>query len=128
MTKRLYNFLPGNRPDPAINPSFLEELKVKCPRSGDVNVRIAIDEGSERRFDMHILQNIRNGFGVLESDARLNDDQTTKTIIDSYFGLLNPLFGPSFELDFVESIVKMGKIGVKLGFEGDIRRTCTPFN
>ncbi|KAF3434955.1 hypothetical protein FNV43_RR22042 [Rhamnella rubrinervis] len=129
MTKRLYDFLPGNRPDPAIHPTFLEELKAKCPRSGDVNARIAIDEGSERSFDIHILHNIRNGFAVLESDARLNDDQTTKTIIDSYFGLLNPLFGPSFELDFVESIVKMGMIGVKLGsHEGDIRRTCTSFN
>lgn len=126
MTKRLYDFLPGNRPDPAIDLSFLEELKAKCPLRGDVNVRIPIDQGSEQTFDIHILQNIRSGFAVLESDARLNDDQTTKNIIDSYIGLLNPLFGSSFEEDFVESMIKMGKIGV-LGFQGNIRRTCTSF-
>ncbi|XP_015892998.2 peroxidase 43 [Ziziphus jujuba] len=128
MTKRLYNFLPGGRPDPTINPAFLQELKAKCPQNGDANARIPIDSGSQQSFDIHILQNIRSGFAVLESDARLNDDRTTKSIIDSYFGLLNPLFGPSFEADFVDSIIKMGEIGVKLDFQGNIRRICTSFN
>ncbi|KAG6652925.1 peroxidase 43 [Carya illinoinensis] len=129
MTRRLYNFFPaGGGADPAINPVFLPELRARCPQNGDVNSRLPIDRGSEQTFDKHILQNIRDGFAVLESDARLNDDETTKSIIDSYFGFLNPLFGPSFEADFVESIVKMGQIGVKTGSRGGIRHVCASFN
>ncbi|KAK9218103.1 hypothetical protein WN943_006737 [Citrus x changshan-huyou] len=115
MTKRLYNFFPGGGSDPGINPSFVVELKATCPQNGDVNVRLPIDRGSERVFDKQILQNIKDGFAVLESDSRLNDDIITNAIIDSYLGILNPIFGPSFEADFVESIVKMGHIGVKTG-------------
>nr|AII99872.1 peroxidase [Cicer arietinum] len=129
MTKRLYNFFPiGGGSDPAISPNFLPELKARCPQGGDVNVRLAIDEGSDKKFDKHILQNVREGFAVLESDARLNDDIVTKSVIDSYFGPLNPIFGPSFEADFVQSIVKMGQIGVKTGSNGAIRRVCSSFN
>jgi peroxidase len=128
MTKRLYNFFPGGGSDPAINPALLPELQARCPEGGDVNVRLATDRGSEQTFDDHILQNIREGFAVLESDARLNDDETTKSILDSYFDFLNPLFGPSFETDFVDSFLKMGQIGVKTAFQGEIRHACAAFN
>ncbi|KAI4318779.1 hypothetical protein MLD38_032447 [Melastoma candidum] len=128
MTTRLYNFAQGGGPDPSIDPSFLPELESKCPRNGDVNVRIAIDHGSEDTFDDQILRNIRGGFAVLESDAKLNDDPDTRSVLDSYFGVLSPLFGPSFETDFMQSIGKMGKIGVKTGSDGEIRKVCGSFN
>ncbi|GMI70573.1 hypothetical protein like AT4G25980 [Hibiscus trionum] len=128
MTKRLYNFSPGGGSDPAINPDFLPQLKSICPQNGDVNVRLAMDRGSAGTFDKQILDNVRNGFAVLESDARLYDDDTTRMVVDSYFGFLSPIFGPSFEEDFVDSIVKMGQIGVKTGSRGEIRRVCTAFN
>lgn len=128
MTDRLYNFSPGGGSDPTINPNLLQELKGKCPQNGDVNVRMPIDRGSEQTFDIHILQNVRNGFAVLESDAKLNDDETTRSVMDSYFGFLGPPFGPSFEADFVESIVKMGQIGIKTSFEGGVRRICSSFS
>lgn len=128
MTKRLYNFFPGGGSDPTINPILLQELKRKCPENGDVNVRLPIDRGSEETFDIHILQNIRSGFAVLESDAKLNDDETTSSVIDSYFGFFQPPFGPSFEADFVESIIKMGQIGIKTSLEGGVRRICSSFS
>ncbi|XP_047180361.1 peroxidase 43 isoform X1 [Vigna umbellata] len=129
MTKRLYNFFPsGGGSDPSISPNFLPQLQAKCPQNGDVNVRLAIDEGSEQNFDVHILKNIKEGFAVLESDARLNDDIATKNVIDSYFSPLGPMFEPSFEADFVDSFVRMGQIGVKTGFLGEIRTVCSQFN
>lgn len=130
MTKRLYNFFPSGGSDPAINPNFLPVLKARCPPNGDVNARLPIDQGSELTFDLHIMQNIINGFAVLESDARLRDDVTTRTIMDSYLGFFNnPAFNrPFFQVDFVESMVKMGQIGVKTGFQGEVRRTCSRFN
>ena len=129
MNKRLYNFEPGGGSDPSISPSFLPQLKARCPPNGDVNIRLPIDEGSGQTFDKHILQNIREGLAVLESDARLNDDPTTKAVMESYFGAFDPFFEePSFEDDFVDSMVKMGQIGVKTGFLGEIRRVCKSFN
>ncbi|XP_058752184.1 peroxidase 43-like [Vicia villosa] len=126
MTKRLYNFFPsGGGSDPAISPSFLPELQAKCPRTGHDNDRLAMDIMTERKFDKNILRNIREGFAVLESDARLNDDARTKAVMESYLGPLTPILGPSFENDFVESIVKMGQIGVKTGSDGNIRRVCS---
>lgn len=128
LTKRLYNFFPGGGSDPAINPTLLVELKQKCPQNGDVNVRLPIDQGSGQAFDLHILQNIRNGFAVLESDAKLNEDAVTRGIMDNYFGFFSNLpFGPSFEADFVEAILKMGQIGVRTGFQGAPRRVCASF-
>ncbi|KAF7803686.1 peroxidase 43 [Senna tora] len=124
MTRRLYNFVPGGGTDPSIRPDFLPSLTNRCPENGDVNVRLAMDVGSEQKFDINILRNIREGLAVLESDARLSDDMFTKNVIDSYFSD----FGPSFESDFVDSIIKMGQIGVKTGLSGEIRRTCSSFN
>ncbi|XP_058097320.1 peroxidase 43-like [Magnolia sinica] len=128
LERRLYDFLPGGGSDPSINPEFLPELQSKCPQNGDVNVRLGLDHGSDLTFDTQILHNIKDGFGVLESDAKLYDDESTKRVIDSYFGFMSSIFGPFFEGDFVDSIVKMGQIGAKTGADGEIRRVCSAFN
>ncbi|KAL7592200.1 peroxidase 43 [Lactuca sativa] len=125
MEDRLYNFANTGGPDPRINPSFLPELTHTCPKNGDIMVRLPMDHGSGETFDNQILQNIRSGFAVLESDAKLMDDPTTKGIVDSYFGALNPV---TFEEDFVNSIVRMGRIGTKDDSNGNIRRVCKAFN
>ncbi|KAK4491230.1 hypothetical protein RD792_001963 [Penstemon davidsonii] len=129
MEPRLYNFrgAPGIS-DPSINPVFLPELKSTCPQNGDVNVRLAMDRGSLHTFDKQILENIRGGFAVLQSDATLYQDAATRSVVDSYFGALNPFFGPSFEADFAVSMVRLGRTGVLTGSQGTIRRVCKSFN
>ncbi|XP_055814844.1 peroxidase 43 [Solanum dulcamara] len=127
MTQRLYDFSPGGGSDPSIDPSFLPELMTTCPRNGDVNVRLPIDRGSSGEFDKNILQNVRNGFAVLQSDASLYEDVETRSIVDSYFGILGPIFGISFEDDFANAMVKMGRIDVLTGLQGKIRRVCSRF-
>ncbi|KAK9071018.1 hypothetical protein SSX86_009586 [Deinandra increscens subsp. villosa] len=127
---RLYDFPPRGGPDPSIDPDFLPELLETCPPNGDINFRLPIDHNSVETFDIRILENIRNGFAVLQSDAKLMDDSVTKGIVDSYFGFSNrSVKRPSFEADFVNSMVKMGRIGVKIGPKrGEIRRVCNMFN
>ncbi|KAH9323075.1 hypothetical protein KI387_017714, partial [Taxus chinensis] len=68
---RLYNFGTTGNADPSINPEFLTELQGTCPRGGDVNVRVPLDRGSELQFDTQFLENVREGNGVLESDAKM---------------------------------------------------------
>lgn len=128
MNDRLYNFPADGGFDPSINPAFLPKLKSTCPKNGDVNVRLPIDRDSAQVFDNQILQNIRSGFAVLQSDAALYEDGSTKTIVDSYFGPLEPFLGPLFEADFADAMVRMGRIGVLTGVQGTIRRTCSTFN
>ncbi|KAJ3671624.1 hypothetical protein LUZ60_007703 [Juncus effusus] len=124
---RLYSFSTNSQSDPSINPSFLPELQSQCPQNGNVNVRIPLDRGSGNRFDIEIFRNIKSGFAVIESDAALYQDDSTRAIVDSYFGLFE-LLGPSFEDDFAESMIRMGSIGVKTGSNGVIRRTCSALN
>ncbi|KAK4724078.1 hypothetical protein R3W88_026857 [Solanum pinnatisectum] len=127
MTKRLYNFSPNRGSDPSINPKFLSELKSTCPQNRDVNVRLSMDRGSGDTFNSQILQNIRSGFAVLQSDANLYNDETTRRAVDSYFGFLSPFFGTPFGVDFANAMVKMGRIGVLTDSQGTIRRVCSAF-
>ncbi|KZV20818.1 peroxidase 43, partial [Dorcoceras hygrometricum] len=113
----------GSGSDPSVNPEFLSELKSMCPQNGDVNVRLPMDRGSGQTFDNQILQNIRGGFAVLQSDSSLYQDGATQSLVDSYFASS----GPSFEADFADSIVKLGRTGVLTGAEGTIRAVCKSF-
>ncbi|KAL3515573.1 hypothetical protein ACH5RR_022475 [Cinchona calisaya] len=128
MTNRLYNFSSNGGSDSSINPQFLPELTRTCPKNGDVNVRLSMDRGSEQRFDNQILKNIREGFAVLQSDASLYEDAATRSVVDSYFGFFAPFIGPLFEDDFAAAMIKMGRIDVKTGSQGTIRRVCSSFN
>ncbi|CAK9134253.1 unnamed protein product [Ilex paraguariensis] len=128
MSKRLYNFTGINDADPEINPDFLPSLRTQCLINGNVNIRIPLDALSNEKFDDQSLRNIKNGTAVLASDARLYDDSITKQVIDSYVGFLRPVSGPLFVQDFPMAMVKMGRIGVKTGLEGEIRRICSSFN
>ncbi|XP_073034428.1 peroxidase 43-like [Primulina eburnea] len=127
MTSRLYTFSGGVGSDPSINPEFFPELKSRCPQNGNVNVRLPMDRDSGQKFDNQILNNIRGGFAVLQSDASLYQDEVTQSVVDSYFESSSPSSGPSFEADFVDSIVKLGRIGVLTGSEGRIRAVCKSF-
>ncbi|CAN4121171.1 unnamed protein product [Withania somnifera] len=123
MPKRLYNFTGKSDADSSINPEFLPELRRKCPKNGNVNVRISLDNLSERKFDDQILRNIRNGFAVIASDARLYDDNITRAVVDSYLETHS-----SFETDFGLAMVKLGRLDVKTGLLGEIRNVCNSFN
>ncbi|KAG7587340.1 hem peroxidase [Arabidopsis thaliana x Arabidopsis arenosa] len=113
--------------DPTINPEFFQILRSKCPQGGDVNVRIPLDWDSQFVFDDQILQNIKNGRGVILSDSVLYQDNSMKKIIDSYLET-NQSSKANFAADFVKAMVKMGAIGVKIGVEGEIRRLCSATN
>ncbi|KAF3636076.1 Peroxidase 43 [Capsicum chinense] len=124
MPKRLHNFTGKSDADPSINPKFLPELRSKCPKNGDVNVRISLDNLSEKKFDDQIMHNIKNGFAVIASDARLYDDNITRAVVNSYLQTeisdLNT--SSSFEKDFGLAMVKLGRLEVKTGLLGEIRK------
>ncbi|PKI63938.1 hypothetical protein CRG98_015667, partial [Punica granatum] len=126
--ERLYNFTSHGGSDPAINPRFLQTLKKTCAANGDVNVRLPLDPVTELKFDAQILRNIKNGFAVIASDARLHDDMNTKSAIDFYVRNNKSKNKSPFGPDFGSAMVKMGRTGVKTGSQGEIRHVCKSFN
>lgn len=102
-----------------------------CPFGGDTEKRLPLDVGTELTFDAQIFRNIKGGFAVVASDARLYNDDGTRRAVDFYVdenktGSDNTTsrFGP----DFAAAMVKMGRIGVLTGSQGEIRRVCKSFN
>lgn len=95
-----------------------------------MDVRLPLDPVTEFQFDAQILRNIKNGFAVIASDARLYDDKNTKRVVDSYVQNKTRLLGNKspFRSDFTASMIKMGQLDVKTGSKGEIRRVCSSFN
>ncbi|KAI3715801.1 hypothetical protein L6452_22788 [Arctium lappa] len=119
---RLYNFNNTNGPDPDINQSFLPQLRALCPNGGDGTTRVGLDTGSVNSFDNSYYVNLRNGRGVLESDAKLWSDPTTQRFVQQFLGLRG------LNIEFGRSMVKMGNTELKTGSQGEIRRVCTATN
>ncbi|KAG6435888.1 hypothetical protein SASPL_100769 [Salvia splendens] len=122
MPRRLYNFNSTNKSDPRISPQFLPELRRMCPKDGGSGARISLDPVTPGSFDSQVMDNIKTGFAVLASDAQLYDGGLTREVVDSYAG------GSQFGEDFAKAMVRMGRIGVKSGENGEIRVKCGSFN
>ncbi|CAN1173898.1 Peroxidase N1 [Linum perenne] len=124
---RLYNYNNTGGPDPSIAAAFLTTLRSFCPQNGDGSRRVAMDTGSQNRFDTSYFTNLRNGRGVLESDQGIWTNNLTGPFVRRYLGL-SGLVGLTFNVEFGRSMVKMGNIGVKTGTNGEIRRVCSAIN
>ncbi|KAF5755491.1 putative peroxidase [Helianthus annuus] len=119
---RLYNYNNTNAPDPAIDQGFLPHLQTLCPLSGDLTRRVALDTNSENNFDNSFYENIRRGRGVLESDSKLWSDPRTQKFAQPFIGASRS-HGSTFNKMFAIAMVKMSKIELKTGNQGEIRRT-----
>ncbi|XP_027351641.1 cationic peroxidase 2-like [Abrus precatorius] len=125
-SNRLYNFT-ANGPDSSVDPSFLPQLRALCPQNSGATNRVALDTGSQSKFDTSYFTNLKNGRGILQSDQALWSDASTKTFVQRYLGLRG-LLGLTFNVEFGKSMVKMSNIGVKTGADGEIRKICSAVN
>ncbi|KAK7302514.1 hypothetical protein RJT34_13405 [Clitoria ternatea] len=125
-SNRLYNFT-ANGPDSSIDPSFLPQLRALCPQNSGGTNRVALDNGSEKRFDTSYFANLRNGRGILQSDQALWNDASTNTFVQRYLGLRG-LLGLAFNVEFGRSMVKMSNIELKTGTGSEIRKICSAIN
>lgn len=121
---RLYNFTGVGDQDPSLDPRYAANLKAnKCKTPTD-NSKVEMDPGSRNTFDLSYYSLLLKRRGLFESDAALTTDATT-------LGLVQKLVqGPieEFFAEFAASMEKMGRIKVKTGTEGEIRRRCAVVN
>ncbi|XP_009787653.1 peroxidase 27-like [Nicotiana tabacum] len=120
---RLYNFTGKGDTDPSLDPNYIKRLKMKCSPT-DQNSIVEMDPGSVRTFDTSYYNLVAKRRGLFTSDSALLDDKETKGYLKEQ--ALN--HGSTFFKDFGESMVKMGRIQVLTGTQGEIRKVCTKIN
>nr|KYP46411.1 Peroxidase 55 [Cajanus cajan] len=120
---RLYSFSSSNPVDPTLDTSYAQDLMAGCPRNPDPPVAVALDPQSPAAFDNVYYQNLVSGKGLLTSDQVLFTDSTSQSTVVRFANN-----AADFNEAFVAAMRKLGRVGVKTGSEGEIRRDCTAFN
>lgn len=123
--RRLFNFDGAGNPDPQLDTSLLGILRTICPDQSDSNSKLVSldDETSTNKFDNSYFKLLVNNSGLLQSDQMLMADNRTASCVVKY-----SRFPGLFFKDFAASMVKMSKIGVITGRDGEIRRSCRVVN
>nr|XP_043634828.1 peroxidase 51-like [Erigeron canadensis] len=120
---RIYNFSKQNPVDPTLDPSYANQLKQQCPKNVDPNIAINLDPSTPRIFDNVYYKNLQQGKGLLTSDQVLFTDSRSKQTVISWASNAQ-----AFNNAFIAAMTKLGRVGVKTGQNGNIRRDCAAFN
>ncbi|XP_043688362.1 peroxidase 3-like [Telopea speciosissima] len=121
---RLYNFSGHGDEDPSLDSEYAVHLKEKCKTPLDNTTIFEMDPGSFRTFDLSYYKLVLKRRGLFESDAALLTNSASKSeIIQLAQGTLS-----NFYTEFGNSMMKMGKVGVKTGSSGEIRKNCAVLN
>ncbi|CAN6481796.1 unnamed protein product [Victoria cruziana] len=124
VSKRLYNFTGKGDEDPTLDRFYVANLKQhKCKTPADETTILEMDPGSFTTFDSHYYTNVVKRRGLFNSDWALLTDTTARRYID---GILDGSI--DFFKEFGLSMEKMGRIEVKTGAEGEIRKICSVIN
>ncbi|GLT44783.1 hypothetical protein SLA2020_186600 [Shorea laevis] len=84
---------------------------------------VEMDPGSFSTFDNDYYKLVTKRRGLFQSDAALLDNAETKAYVE-----LHATQKESFFQDFGVSMLKMGRIGVLTGTQGEIRKVCSKVN
>ncbi|GLJ52096.1 hypothetical protein SUGI_1107980 [Cryptomeria japonica] len=117
------NRIYSNPIDGSLNSNYASQLQGMCPRNVDPSIAINMDPTTPRIFDNVYYQNLMNGKGLFNSDQVLFTDNRSRTTVQTYATDSN-----TFNANFIQAITKLGRIGVKVGNQGEIRKDCSRFN
>ena len=118
---RLYNYKGTKKPDPSIDPQYLNYLRRKCRWASE---NVYLDATTPKTFDVQYYQNLKKKMGLLSTDQLLNSDSRTKPIADA-LSFESSLFSNQFSV----SMVKLANIlDYKSQDYGEIRTRCNRVN
>lgn len=121
---RIYGYNSTFDIDPTMNQEYARTLRSPCPQKHlDPTVVALNDVTTPFIFDNAYYHNLKKGLGLLASDQMLVLDPLTRGYVDMMAADQQLFFNY-----FVESMIKLGQVGVKTGSDGEIRRRCDSFN
>ncbi|KAF7129982.1 hypothetical protein RHSIM_Rhsim10G0005900 [Rhododendron simsii] len=120
---RLYNFSLSSKVDPSMNPNYAQQLMQACPQNVDPRIAVDLDPVTPEIFDNVYYQNLLVGKGLLTSDEVLFTNPASRRTVKNFAN--NPSL---FNSEFGNAMIKLGRVGVKTGNQGQIRKDCTAFN
>lgn len=120
---RIHNFSRETAVDPALNQGYAAQLRGMCPKNVDTRIAIDMDPKTPRKFDNVYFQNLKKGKGLFSSDQVLFHDPRSKPTVNNWANDSH-----AFKRAFIAAITKLGRVGVKTGKNGNIRRNCAAFN
>lgn len=118
---RLYNYKGTGKPDPTINPQYLNYLRRKCRWTSEY---VDLDANSPKKFDVQYFKNIQHKMGLLQTDQMLYFDSRTSPLVNALSSQPEV-----FKHQFAAAMVKLGNIQDYLSDEnGEIRVNCNSVN
>jgi len=124
-SNRLFNFTGVGDQDPSLDSEYADNLKSwRCLSIADNTTKVEMDPGSRNTFDLSYYRLVLKRRGLFESDAALTMNPAALAQVKRFAGGSEQ----EFFAEFSNSMEKMGRIGVKTGSDGEIRRTCAFVN
>ncbi|XP_054806003.1 peroxidase A2-like [Prosopis cineraria] len=122
---RLYNFSGTGQPDPNLNTTYLQDLRLICPQNGDGTALTNLDLTTPDAFDKNYYTNLQAHDGLLNSDQVLfsTSGADTVAIVNSFASNQSLFFA-----QFAASMIKMGNISPLTVSQGEIRSHCNFVN
>ncbi|KAF3562592.1 hypothetical protein DY000_02019024 [Brassica cretica] len=121
---RLYNFSALMPIDPTLDPAYAQQLMQTCPRVGsDPNSVSNLDATTPDVFDNAYFLNLVARKGLFTSDQVLFNDFRSQATVVRFANNAE-----EFNNAFTSAMRKLGRVGVKVGNRGEIRKDCAAFN
>ncbi|KAG8385042.1 hypothetical protein BUALT_Bualt03G0000300 [Buddleja alternifolia] len=118
---RLFNYKGTHKPDPSIDPKYLNFLRRKCRWASEY---VELDAVSPKKFDVQYYKNLQKKMGLLSTDQMLYSDSRTAPLVSAFASQ------PSVFLhQFAASMVKLGNIqDYDADQHGEVRLNCNRVN
>ncbi|KAH9303637.1 hypothetical protein KI387_008041, partial [Taxus chinensis] len=113
----------SNPMDPSLNKQYAKQVQDMCSTNLDPSFVVSLDPTTPRHFDNNYYKNLQDGKGLIFTDQVLFNDQRSKNTVNNFAGNSS-----AFYAAFIQAMIKMGRINVKTGSQGEIRRDCSRFN
>lgn len=118
---RLFNYKGTGKPDPTIDPKYLNFLRRKCRWASEY---VELDAVTPKAFDVQYYKNLQKKMGLLSTDQLLYSDSRTAPIVNAFASQSGV-----FHHQFAASMVKLGNIQDYLADQdSEIRLNCNYVN
>jgi peroxidase len=119
VARRLYQFSNNSGIDPTLNKTYAMSLMKKCTLPINPNATVPLDPSTPNTFDNAYFQELLQNEGIFSSDSALVIDARTRVFVTEYANDEN-----SFRDQFGDAMIRMGRIQILTGQQGEIRKRC----